>query len=664
MAVVDKEIQQSLDNLIELHEMLFPDGEIPAYEDLFAKAEAGEPFTVREAYAMRFYSEGIAITPAMEKNAQTKEIAKELLTTFGKASGQPATIGGHKGQLQNLVDRGVPLDRSFDDFYRESKATKKFSGIAKNINALQASVEKFKKGTLAPKAAGESRKLKRVPTKATITAIVEGIGRIPDPELRDAVFISVFGMRGAQLADIAVDYETATGTESVRPYFNPETGVLESPDPHYATRKPLPPSKTMGPIATQILQRRHAAALEAGETRLFPNVESKDISTALKRFVFNEKYFPQSEVDHLGKRPSGITDLRKIFVSYTVKELGDAKLADELLGHPDSGNKGVVDEAISKVGAKFYLTTDATGPEVYGNLLTRLEQDMGKAANKSSFTTLAESMRIEVPQDILIQFVDFDAPQGFVETDSAGQARPEVVERSPEQIAQAQRTAEALDKKNEEIALKEAEEAGLKREQTRKARLEAKAEADELADEQPTKADRAQARTSKRFNEISDKVGAALQGFFDDLDLPALGGLAVGAGVVGGALSYSEAVESFEKEGVDPTTAKVLGGVQATYETIEPPTLGLVRESLRIQPAGGPEDVLGETEEQRAYAEQMGGIETEFSRGQQIKALDRQQAVVAEQQRRIAEYDAKMASQQGQGTDQQMNQLLRNISGE
>jgi hypothetical protein len=60
----------------------------------------------------------------------------------------------------------------------------------------------------------------------------------------------------------------------------------------------------------------------------------------------------------------------------------------------------------------------------------------------------------------------------------------------------------------------------------------------------------------------------------------------------------------------------------------------------------------------------MGGIETEFSRGQQIKELDRQQAVVAEQQGRIAEYDAKMASQQGQGTDRQMNQLLRNISGE
>lgn len=88
------------------------------------------------------------------------------------------------------------------------------------------------------------------------------------------------------------------------------------------------------------------------------------------------------------------------------------------------------------------------------------------------------------------------------------------------------------------------------------------------------------------------------------------------------------------------------------------------RAALHVGKAGSPEAVLGETEEQRAYAEQMGGMETEFSRAQAVKELDRRDAVIAEQQGRIAEYDAKMASQQGPDTDRQMNQLLRNISGE
>src|SRR6056300_83339 len=144
MAVVDKEIQQSLNNLIELDELLYPDGEIPSYEELFEKAESGEPFTVREAYTMRFYAEGIAVTPTMESNPATKDRAKALVSTFGKASGQPASIGGHKTQLQSLISRGVSLDGSFADFYRESKATKAFAGIGKNINALNAAVEKFK----------------------------------------------------------------------------------------------------------------------------------------------------------------------------------------------------------------------------------------------------------------------------------------------------------------------------------------------------------------------------------------------------------------------------------------------------------------------------------------------------------------------------------------
>ena len=661
---IDKEIQQTLDNFKELDQLLFNGGEIPTYEELFAKVESGEPLTLREAYTMRLHTEGVRIISSVENNVQTKDRAKVFIDTFGKAKGQPPTMGGLRDQINGVLKKGATLDTPYDEVIQEARTTKKFEGVSKDLKALQAKVDSFKLGNLAPKVGSAPKKFKRVPTQATIKAIVDGISRIPDAELRDAVFVSVFGMRGAQLADIATDYETATGTENTRPYFDPETGVLESPDPQYATRKPLPPSKTMGPIATEILQRRHAEALASGETRLFPNVTSAKISGALKQYVFNDKYFPKKELDHLGKTPTGITDLRKIFVSYTVKELGEAKLADQLLGHPDSGSAGVVDEAISKVGARFYLTTETTQPEVYGNLLTRLEQDIAKASGHTSFTQLATGMRIEVPQDISVEFVDFDkaADDALLRGDT--QVRPEVVERSAEEIEQARKTRLARDAKAEEIARKEAEQAGLEREKTRAERLKAKAEADELADSQPTKKERQAAKVAEKFKTMSDDFGQALGGFFDDIDMDSFKGmgalLTAGAAVMG----YSEATEAFEKEGVGEGTAKALGAAQTAYETFETPHMMVGRAALHVGKAGAPEAVLGETEEQRAYAEQMGGMETEFSRAQVVKELDRQQSVIAEQQGRIAEYDAKMASQQGSNTDQQMNQLLRNISGE
>lgn len=664
---IDKEIQQTLDNFKELDQLLFNGGEIPTYEELFAKVESGESLTLREAYTMRLHTEGVRIIGSVENNVQTKDRAKVFIDTFGKAKGQPPTMGGLRDQINGVLKKGASLDTPYEAVIEEARTTKKFEGVAKDLKALQAKVESFKLGNLAPKVGSAPKKFKRVPTQATIKAIVDGISRIPDAELRDAVFVSVFGMRGAQLADIATDYDTATGTENTRPYFDPETGVLESPDPEYSTRKPLPPSKTMGPIATEILQRRHAEALSAGETRLFPNVTSAKISGALKQYVFNDKYFPKKELDHLGKTPTGITDLRKIFVSYTVKELGEAKLADQLLGHPDSGSAGVVDEAISKVGARFYLTTETTQPEVYGNLLTRLEQDIAKASGHTSFTQLATGMRIEVPQDISVEFVDFDKASDDALLRGETQVRPEIVERSQEEIEQARQTRLARDAKAEEIARKEAEEAGLAREKTRAERLRAKAEADELADSQPTKKERQAAKVAEKFKSMSSDFGEALGGFFDDIDMgdfkgTGFFGTAITAGAA--ALGYSEASEAFEQEGMDKGTASVLGAAQTAYETLETPHMIVGRAALNVGDVGGPESVLGTTEEQRAYAEQMGGIETEFSRAQAVKELDRRDAVIAEQQGRIAEYDAKMASQQGPDTDRQMNQLLRNISGE
>ena len=658
----DKQIQATLNNFKELDTLLFDGGAIPTYEELFEKANAGEPFTFREAVTMRLYSEGVALAPSVINNEQTKERAKVFVGTFGKARvSQPVTMGGLRDQVQNVLKKGVTLDTPYQDLIEEARTTQVYTGVRKEINALNTSVNNFKKGSLSTVGKVTTKKFKRVPTKQTIQAIVKGIARIPDAELRDAVFISVFGMRGAQLADIAVDYETAVATESVRPYFDPETGILESPEAEYGTRKPLPPSKTMGPVATQILQRRHALAVEAGDTRLFPNVTSAKISNALSKYVFSEEYFPQKEVAHLGRRPNGITDLRKIFVSYTAKEMGDLKLADALLGHAETGTSSV-DEAISQTGAKFYLTRETTGPEVYGNFLTRVEQDMAQAAGYDSFSQLADGMRVEFPDDVSVEFVNFDTAADDALLNGDSQVRPEVVERSPEEIKAAQDARLAREEAAAEEARRQAEEARLKTEQTKAERLAAQEANLETQESLPTKKEREAAKTAKRFGEISDKIGGALQGFFDDIEIDNTKGL-VGLGLAGTLYGFSQNVEAFEEEGVGSGTAKVLAAGQTVYETLEPPTLTAVRESLRIGEAGSPESVLGTTEEQRAYAERMGGIETEFSRAQAVKESDRQQAVIAEQMGRIAEYDKRMASQNG-ALDQQMSTLINNISGD
>lgn len=105
---------------------------------------------------------------------------------------------------------------------------------------------------------------------------MDGIGDIPDPVMRDAVVASMLGLRGTDLSGIATTAELAEETFPARPYYDPETGTLISPDPELPGkgRKGAGPDRPLGPVMKQIMDRRYAAAVD-GE--LFPDIDTKKL---------------------------------------------------------------------------------------------------------------------------------------------------------------------------------------------------------------------------------------------------------------------------------------------------------------------------------------------------------------------------------------------------
>jgi len=513
--------QQTVQGFEELYNVLFS-GDVPDRESLFNKIEAGEKISVREAFIARAYANGVKVAGAVRKDSRLGPLAKQVLDNFGEPkAGQQPVASGLASQIKSVASKAGGLDTSFEDLVNKSKF-KQITGIEGITNALVSGVEEFKKGALSTKGKGGKGKLTfdNPPTDKTMAAIIEGIARIPNEELRDAVYLSTFGVRGEALVDTSISKEVSLDLEVERPYYVPETQTLMMPE--VDGRKKLGDDRKMGPIATSILERRFNQAVSNGQDFLFPTVSQSDITNALKKYVFNPEFFPAEELRVLGRMPVGTTDLRRLFVDYVrVNYPDELETAESLLGHKQ-GPKGS-----TAVGRKFYMSGTSELKDAIGTFLTEFEQRMGKLVEADTFNAYSASLNVPFDDSRVVNFVDLEEQKKEVQ---AGLREEIEAEKTP----MSAKERKALENKRIETANRAAEEsrlageqAGLAAAKVKQQRLQEEQKTAQIQDTAPTKKERLQQSAIQDAEEIAKKTGGLNLGGIFDFGKKALGALGV-----------------------------------------------------------------------------------------------------------------------------------------
>lgn len=395
--VLDKRVEQF--NLIK--ESLFPDGVITPVSEIQERIAAGT-HTIRDGLIARFYAKGIAIDPGLLKRDETKEFAKAMQESFPVSGGSPSrNVDGFAGVLGLASRNNIPLDSSFAELDQASKSTDFNAGIrTKIVSPIRTDVTSVSEGKLVrPSSSSGKKKLSRgaVPP-GVLKGIMDGIGDIPDPIMRDAVVASMLGLRGTDLSGIATTAELAEETFPARPYYDPETGTLISPDPELPGkgRKGAGPDRPLGPVMKQIMDRRYAAAVD-GE--LFPDIDTKKIAAALNEYVYPK--IDKKTLAVLKKQPSGYTDIRRIVASAIANQLGDPQAAAEIISH--TGADGA--EKIDRVMTGFYTDVENLDSlEARRSALIGFESLMADATNSSNAKSLGQYLRLGLPEEFNAEY--------------------------------------------------------------------------------------------------------------------------------------------------------------------------------------------------------------------------------------------------------------------
>jgi len=449
--VLDKRVKQF--NLIK--ESLFPDGVITPVSEIQERIAAGT-HTVRDGLIARFYAKGIAIDPGLLKRDETKDFAQAMQKSFPVNPKSPTKNVEGFSQILGVASRNnIPLDSSFAELDQASKSTDFNSNLRTTlVSPIRTDVTSVSEGKLVKPSStvGKGKLAKGAVPPGVLKGIMDGIGDIPDPVMRDAVVASMLGLRGTDLSGIATTAELAEETFPARPYYDPQSGTLISPDPELPGqgRKGKGPDRPLGPVMKQIMDRRYAAAVD-GE--LFPDIDTKQIAAALNKHVYTK--IDKETLAVLKKKPSGYTDIRRIVASAIANQLGDPQAAAEIISH--TGEAGA--EKIDRVMTGFYTDVENLDSlEARRSALVGFESLMADATNSSNAKSLGQYLRLGLPEEFNAEY-----PKLEIKGSKVGSA-VQVTEASPEQIEAGKRldlsqtdlkTAENFAK--EQASLEEAE---------------------------------------------------------------------------------------------------------------------------------------------------------------------------------------------------------------
>lgn len=430
---LDKRVEQF--NLIK--ESLFPDGVITPVSEIQERIAAGT-HTVRDGLVARLYAKGMPIDPGLLKLDSTKEFAQSLKKAFPVGPKSPSKgVEGYSILLNKLPKNNISLDASFNELSEAAKSTDFNSDVRKTVvDPIRNDVTAVSEGRLAKPTTGTRKLAKGAVPPGVLKGIMEGIGNIPDPVMRDAVVASMLGLRGTDLSGIATTAELAEETFPARPYYDPATGTLISPDPELPGkgRKASGPDRPLGPVMRQIMERRYASAVD-GE--LFPNIDTNKIAATLRKYVYPN--IDKETLAVLKNKPSGYTDLRRITASAIANQLGDPQAAAEIISH--TGEAGA--EKIDRVMTRFYADVENQGSlEARRSALVGFESLMADATGTVDAKGLGTYLNLDLPETFNAEY-----PKLEIKGSKVGSA-VQVTEATPEQIAsdqqlRAAKTAEA-----------------------------------------------------------------------------------------------------------------------------------------------------------------------------------------------------------------------------
>jgi hypothetical protein len=435
--------QKRVKQLRRLMSEMFPDGNIPPFTEIQAALENGT-MTIREGMIGRLYRRGLALdqffdTQRSEIPEDLAKFADSLREAFPIRDRAAANLEGvvkNLGTVNNSPK--FSLDSPFVELEEAAKAQDITSTIRKNIfSPITTDIPDIRNANIpAPKTAGSRKLVDKgdIPIEV-LEEIMDGIGDIPDPVLRDAVVASMIGYRGTDLSNIRTTAEFAGGTNPPRPYYDPASGTMLTPDVSVGRgRKGITENKPLGPLMQSIMDRRHAGATAAGE--LFPDIETDDITKALKTYVY-PKISPET-IAQLNKAPSGYTDIRRIVAAAIANKLGDPTAAAEIIDHPQAS----LDEKIDKTMTGYY--TNVVNPdaiEARRTALVGFEALMAQAAlgdvpnaDVRDARQLANYLNLEVPEDFNARYPELDIlSRGEVPSAAPEPLSPEEIEANKQE---------------------------------------------------------------------------------------------------------------------------------------------------------------------------------------------------------------------------------------
>lgn len=566
-------------NLIK--QSLFPDGVIPPVSEIQERIAAGT-HSVRDGLIARFYAKGIAIDPGLLKRDETKDFAQAMQKAFPVNPKSPTkNVEGFSKIVTQISRNNISFDSSFGELDQAARSADFNSNLRKTlVDPIRTDVKAVSEGKLTKPSStvGKAKLAKGAVPPGVLKGIMEGIGDIPDPILRDAVVASMLGLRGKDLSGIATTAELAEETYPARPYYDPQSGTLISPNPELPGqgRKGKGPDRPLGPVMKNIMDRRYAAAVN-GE--LFPDINTNKIAAALNKYVYSK--IDKETLGVLKKKPSGYTDMRRIVASAIANQLGDPQAAAEIISH--TGEAGA--DKIDRVMTGFYTDVeDLDSLEARRSALVGFEALMADAVNASDAKGLGEALNLDLPEGFNATYADIDltAPKT---------ASSAIREATPEEIAQGQELRAAKTSAQVQSARLEGAEKGAKADEAILARAE---KADEVA---AAELKLSEAKAAKKKASKVEKGKGFLQSIIDDFGtgvksyLPA--GVIAGAGYVGTATKKAGAAilpgvgyESTRRELVEGGMDEQMAALRAGVEEVSTPlgVLGAVERGI-VEPA-------------------------------------------------------------------------------
>lgn len=490
-------------------------------EELYEKL-ANKTLTIGEAIELGVHK---ATTASMKNNIGNLE---KTLNKIGFSSDLPLTILEEESSIKKIADQ-YDTEGGGEPFKDTKSLWKRLETAARERNFAPTYVkEPFVYGkeqgfhNLTGDQRRKTKKMARVPeAKITFKGMLSAIAEIEDPQAKAAVLTNMFiPIRPGEIANLRTDE-----IEFIEVSRDDGSKILTAEISQFSRGEGGRPVKTrpflevQGPAA-EVLRHQANLAQQRGDNMLFVTTNAKgqvkqlttgDMSAAtgtaskpgpMSRF-FNDN---EQLVKVLGRKFSGVAELRKFVPSIIARQLGYGAIADKIMGHSGAG----LAEGISEVGDKHYISDiyyeGDVGPE--GKALLANQHLIAEVNSIETLNALPKAAGIDIPgytdTNVITPVQKFKREQNI-----EGDFRPRPA--TPEEMENTRLVTEEANEKLKagiEEARKRGEEAGLAADELERERRRLALEQPELTEEEALRLARERATRQQATQQVKQEKKA------------------------------------------------------------------------------------------------------------------------------------------------------------